>query len=148
MYGNAPLSKTTRNAQSILQAIGRTDVPVHPGVSKPFSREIEHAPDIHGESGLDGTDLLPQPDRRPLTHCNAIKDMRDALLSCPPGTAWLVATGTLTNVALMFAVFPEVSPSLCIQSNATIAQNIENAFSEGQYSQFSRNHSEVLYSVN
>lgn len=68
-----------------------------------------HAPDIHGESGLDGTGLLPQPIRRPLTHCNAIKDMRDALMACPPGTAWLVATGTLTNIALMFAVFPEVS---------------------------------------
>ena len=35
--------------------------------------------------------------------------MRDALTAQPPNTAWLVATGTLTNVALLFAVFPELA---------------------------------------
>ena len=34
--------------------------------------------------------------------------MRAALLAQTQGTAWLVATGTLTNVALLFAVFPDV----------------------------------------
>lgn len=122
VYGNAPLSKTTSNALSILKAIGREDIPVWPGALKPFSREIKHAPDIHGESGLDGTDLLPRPDRRPLTHCNAIKEMRDSLLSCPPHTPWLVVTGTLTNAALLFATFPEVSThikGLSIMGGAT-----------------------------
>ena len=35
--------------------------------------------------------------------------MRDALLSQPKDTAWVVATGTLTNVAILFATFPEVA---------------------------------------
>lgn len=35
--------------------------------------------------------------------------MRDALLAQPKGTPWLVATGTLTNAALLFATFPEVA---------------------------------------
>ena len=35
--------------------------------------------------------------------------MRDALMAQPAGTAWVVATGTLTNVALLFATFPEVA---------------------------------------
>jgi uridine nucleosidase len=35
--------------------------------------------------------------------------MRDALLAQPKGTPWVVATGTLTNVALLFATFPEVA---------------------------------------
>lgn len=56
-----------------------------------------------------GTDLLPQPVRSALTHCNAISEMREALLSCPENTAWLVASGPLTNVALLFATFPEVA---------------------------------------
>lgn len=30
-------------------------------------------------------------------------------MSCPPGTAWLVTTGTLTNAATLFAAFPEVA---------------------------------------
>lgn len=112
VYGNAPLSKTTGNALSVLKAIGKESTFVYPGSWRPFGRDTKHAPDIHGESGLDGTALLPQPDRKPLRHCNAIKDMRDALMSRPPQTAWLVATGSLTNIALMFAVFPEVGSHL------------------------------------
>jgi uridine nucleosidase len=33
-------------------------------------------------------------------------------MSCPPGKAWLVAVGPLTNVALLFATFPEVAAHL------------------------------------
>lgn len=61
-----------------------------------------------GESGLDGTDLLPKASVAPITDKNPILAMRDALLAQPKGTPWVVATGTLTNVALLFATFPEV----------------------------------------
>lgn len=80
-----------------------------PGASKPFCRESIAAPDIHGESGLDGTKLLPFPVRTPLSHCNAVLEMKDSLLACPANTAWLVATGPLTNIALLFATFPVVA---------------------------------------
>ncbi|KAJ5897531.1 hypothetical protein N7504_007819 [Penicillium tannophilum] len=108
IHGNASLAKTTANAGSILEAIGRPEVPVYPGSVKPFSRPALHAPDIHGESGLDGTDLLPKASVAPITDRNPILAMRDALLAQPKGTPWVVATGTLTNVALLFATFPEV----------------------------------------
>ena len=109
MYGNAPLEKTTKNALAVLEAIGKPTVPVFPGAKNPFGRTLHTATDIHGESGIDGTDLLPSPTRKALTHCNAINEMKDALMSCPPNTAWLVTTGTLTNAALMFAIYPEVA---------------------------------------
>lgn len=35
--------------------------------------------------------------------------MRTALMTQPKGTPWLVATGALTNVALLFSTFPEVA---------------------------------------
>lgn len=35
--------------------------------------------------------------------------MRAGLLAQQPGTPWLIATGALTNVALLFATFPEVA---------------------------------------
>ena len=35
--------------------------------------------------------------------------MRDSLLAQPKGSAWVVATGGLTNVSLLFATFPEVA---------------------------------------
>ena len=62
-----------------------------------------------GVSGLDGTDLLPQPLARPVVRPNAVLAMRHALIEQPEGTAWLVATGTLTNVSLLFATFPELA---------------------------------------
>ncbi|OGE57637.1 hypothetical protein PENARI_c001G00921 [Penicillium arizonense] len=108
IHGNASLEKTTANAGSILEAIGRPEIPVYPGSPKPYSRPALHAPDIHGESGLDGTDLLPKASRPPVTDKNTIVAMRDALLAQPKGTPWVVATGTMTNVALLFATFPEV----------------------------------------
>ena len=108
IHGNASLEKTTKNALRVLEAIGRPEVPVYPGARKPFCRPAHHAPDIHGDSGIDGTDLLPVTTRKPVTNCNPILDMYEALIRQPPGTAWVVATGTLTNVALLFSTFPEL----------------------------------------
>ena len=61
-----------------------------------------------GVSGLDGTTLLPQPSSKAVQEPNAVLAMRHALIEQPKGTAWLVATGALTNVALLFATFPEL----------------------------------------
>lgn len=61
-----------------------------------------------GVSGLDGTTLLPRPLSRAVTRPNAVLAMRHALMEQPGGEAWLVATGALTNVALLFATFPEL----------------------------------------
>ena len=106
--GNAPLDNVTKNGLSVLEAIGSTEVPLYAGARLPFCRGIRSAPEIHGESGLAGTDLLP------IATCkaqdgNTINAMRDALMSCPPNSAWLVAVGPLTNVALLFAMYPEVA---------------------------------------
>jgi uridine nucleosidase len=81
---------------------------------------------LEGESGIDGTDLLPQPTKKALTHCNAIQEMRECLMSCPPDTAWLVTTGTLTNAALLFAVFPEVASH--IKGLSIMGGSIGNGF--------------------
>ncbi|CAL5867296.1 uncharacterized protein PFLUO_LOCUS1511 [Penicillium psychrofluorescens] len=126
IHGNASLEKTTANAGSILEAIGKPEIPVYPGSHKPFCRPALHAPDIHGESGLDGTDLLPKASRPPVTDKNPILAMRDALLAQPKGTPWVVATGTLTNVALLFATFPEVAEH--IQGLSIMGGAVGNGF--------------------
>lgn len=62
-----------------------------------------------GTTGLDGTELLPDAIAPPIRNdVSAIAAMHTALLAQSKGTAWLVATGTLTNVALLFAVFPDL----------------------------------------
>src|SRR5438045_138541 len=59
VHGNSSLACTTSNAQRLLTAFGRPDFPVHAGASAPFCCLTVHAREIHGESGLDGTNLLP-----------------------------------------------------------------------------------------
>ncbi|RDW93581.1 uncharacterized protein DSM5745_00903 [Aspergillus mulundensis] len=129
IHGNASLENTTVNATRLLEAIGKPEIPVYPGSKKPFCRPAVHAPNIHGsftqrahfvqranftmtdagDSGIDGTELLPKASRAPITDKNPILAMRDALMGQPEGTPWVIATGTLTNIALLFATFPEVA---------------------------------------
>ncbi|KAI0486046.1 Inosine/uridine-preferring nucleoside hydrolase [Xylaria cf. heliscus] len=110
VHGNAPLQKTTNNALSVLSAIGADDaVRVYPGAAKALERDAVHATAIHGESGLDGTDLLPPPALSALdTATPAVDAMAAALHACEPGTAWVVATGALTNIAMLFAAHPDL----------------------------------------
>ncbi|KAI4099582.1 MAG: hypothetical protein LQ339_005880 [Xanthoria mediterranea] len=106
VHGNASLAQTTANAGSILTALGVHHIPYYAGAAKPFCREAVHAPNIHGDTGLDGTELLPKAHVGPVEGGNAVAAMREELLAQP--APWLVATGALTNVALLFAAFPEV----------------------------------------
>jgi pyrimidine-specific ribonucleoside hydrolase len=58
--GNQTSAKTLQNALKILSFAGITHVPVAAGASRPLVRELEIAPQVHGESGLDGPEL-PEP---------------------------------------------------------------------------------------
>jgi len=100
--GNQTLDKTTRNALKVLELAGRTDVPVAAGADAPLRRTLRTAPNVHGESGLDGPDL-PEPATKPLEGHAA-----DVLAEwIEPGVV-LVPTGPLTNVALLLERHPDV----------------------------------------
>ncbi|PNS20164.1 hypothetical protein CAC42_5614 [Sphaceloma murrayae] len=108
-HGNAPLEQTTANTLSILTAISRTSIAVYPGSSHPICRSPCFAPDIHGSSGLDGTTCLPPPSTSPVPTPSAIQSAYSALISTPPNTAYIIATGTLTNIALLFLTYPSLA---------------------------------------
>ena len=108
VHGNASIDNTTTNAGSTLTAIGKPDIPVYRGADKPLVRPAVHADAIHGESGLAGTDLLPKPKVMANLDVPAVDAMYQALMETTKGTAWLVATGTLTNVAMLIANYPDV----------------------------------------
>lgn len=112
MYGNAPLQNTTHNTLAILTALNRTSIPVYAGASAPLVRNVIHAADIHGESGLDGTTLLPSPAMGVRNDVSAVEATYRALISTEPRTVWLVATGAMTNAALLFAAHPDLAGHL------------------------------------
>jgi inosine-uridine nucleoside N-ribohydrolase len=107
--GNQTLGKTTANAIRVLDHVGRDDIPVAAGASRPLVRERRVAENVHGETGLDGPDL-PPPSRRPAPE-HAIDWIAQALAASPEPVT-LVATGPLTNVALFLARYPELESKL------------------------------------
>lgn len=105
--GNQTLDKTTRNALKILALAGVADVPVAAGCDRPLVGDLAVADDIHGSSGLDGPDLdVPVAE---VADVHGVELMRRLIVgSAEPVT--LIATGPLTNVALLLRRHPEVMP--------------------------------------
>lgn len=68
--------------------------------------------DDTGESGLDGVTLLPQPVEPAVEGIDYLEAMYKALAGTPQNTAWLVATGTLTNIGLLFQKYPDLADHL------------------------------------
>jgi inosine-uridine nucleoside N-ribohydrolase len=107
--GNQTLEKTTANAIRVLDHVGRTEIPVAAGADRPLVRERHTAAEVHGDTGLDGPNL-PPPSRAPEpTH--AI-DWIATTITKNPEPVTLVATGPLTNVALLLARYPEIEGRL------------------------------------
>jgi inosine-uridine nucleoside N-ribohydrolase len=96
--GNATLENTTRNALSVLTLIGRTDVPVAVGADRPLRRPLVTAAHVHGTSGLEGADM-PAPTAQPIDE--PAVDFMARLIEESEEPVTLVATGPLTNVALL-----------------------------------------------
>jgi purine nucleosidase/pyrimidine-specific ribonucleoside hydrolase len=108
--GNQTLEKTTLNARRVCTVAGIVDVPIAAGAAQPLRRKLEAAPDIHGESGLDGP-RFPEPTVG-VVDVAAADLIVQLALEAEPGELSLVPTGPLTNVATALQRAPEVGPRL------------------------------------
>ena len=103
--GNAGLDGTTRNAARVLALAGRPDVPVAAGADRPLVREPWVPVCFHGPSGLDGADL-PEPAASPDPRTALELQLELLRISAMPVT--VIATGPLTNVALLLRAAPRL----------------------------------------
>ena len=108
VVGNQTLEKVTRNALSVARVAGITGIPFAAGCARPLVRTVEVAPDIHGESGLDGP-VLPEPTLE-LDERHAVDLIIETIMSHEPGTITLVPTGGLTNIAMAARKEPRIVP--------------------------------------
>lgn len=109
VHGNASLNKVTLNCLRILRALNKADIPVYAGQARGLLRPNIAAKNIHGESGLDGTALLPElTSEDKVAGEKAVIAMANAILSQKKDDVMLVATGSMTNVALLVSLYPEV----------------------------------------
>jgi len=91
-------------ADAICRAAGREDVPIHPGAAQPLLTPVRQ-PEVPQASILDRW-----PHRRDFEPNSAVDFLRRTIRS-RPGEVVLLSIGPFTNVALLFALDPEI-PSL------------------------------------
>lgn len=103
--GNAEVEKTTINALKVCEIAGIYDIPVLKGSGQPLVRKRETAPDIHGDSGMDGP-VLPDPTRT-VEEEHAVDFIIRKLMESD-GDITLVPTGPLTNIAMAMRREPAI----------------------------------------
>lgn len=106
--GNQTIEKTTNNALRVLRFIDK-DIPVARGANMPIRRELEIAPSVHGDSGLDGP-VLPEPIKEPLD-ISAVELMAQILEESHEKVT-LVPTGPLTNIAIFLLAYPHLKSKI------------------------------------
>lgn len=125
--GNVSVDKVTANALKLL-TFGVKDSR-RKGAAKPLIDEFVDASHVHGKSGLAGFDF-PEIDSSLLVKEHAVNKMRDVIMAEEKIT--LVAIGPLTNVALLFAMYPEVKKriSRIVMMGGSLARGNKGVMSE------------------
>lgn len=106
--GNQTPDKTLNNALRVLSFIEKYPI-VAQGALVPIMRELMIAPEVHGESGLDGP-KLPPPSFSP-SQKNAGEVILD-LLKTSNEKITLIPTGPLTNIGILLAAHPEIKEKI------------------------------------
>ena len=107
--GNQTLDKTLINALNVCQFLG-LDVPVYKGCGQPMIRDKQViAPDIHGESGLDGPQFGALTKKAERQH--AVNYIVDTVLASD-GDVTVVTTGPMTNLAMAMRLCPDILPKI------------------------------------
>lgn len=104
--GNNTIDKVTKNALELVDFYG-LNVPVARGQEGPLVKEVLHAEEFHGETGL-GHCVLPEAKSEAVSD-NAVLFIRELLNRLPEGKqVVMIETAPMTNLALLLKVFPEI----------------------------------------
>lgn len=130
--GNSTIENTTRNALSILELGGRTDIPVARGCGRPLVDDLETAEWVHGEGGLRGA--LSEPSVDPVGIHGAefiveqVREHGDALT--------IAAVGPLTNLAIALAMepaLPELVQAIDVMGGAALGPGNVTPMAEANF---------------
>jgi len=104
--GNVPIEATTRNTLDVLAHLGREDIPVHRGASRPLVATYQDATHVHGGNGLGGVELQPSGAAEGALAGPAFIIQSAAAHA---GNLTVVTLGPLTNLAIALNVRPEIT---------------------------------------
>src|SRR5580765_900586 len=108
--GNLPLGATVRNALSILELAGRSEIAVHAGCPRPIGPTRADAGHAHGEGGL-GDLVLPPPTLAPQPK-HGVLYLVDTLRGAEPGSITVCALGPLTDIAMALVAAPDIAAGI------------------------------------
>ena len=118
--GNVTARTAAINTLGILRLMHmESEIPVLKGASRPLSKKIFHAKEIHGNRGLGNVGVKSNPAL--LQKADVSKFISDTLTNYKRNEVVLVATGPLTNIARLILKDPDVTHSLsriCIMGGA------------------------------
>lgn len=124
--GNQSIEKVTVNALKVVELAGLTQIPVAQGAARPLVRAPRHAPEIHGQTGLDGPEL-PAPSTKTV-NMHAVDFIIVTVMRTDGVT--LVPTGPLTNIALALRKEPRIAgriPEICLMGGSRTHGNVTAA---------------------
>lgn len=90
--GNSNIKNTTKNAEYVLDLLGRNDIPIYSGSENPLERDLMLAV-VHGDSGLEWID----PDTEGKITNNAVEKILELIQS--EDDISIIALWPLTNIA-------------------------------------------------
>jgi purine nucleosidase len=109
-YGNIDVASATRNTLALLEAAGRSDIPVASGCSRSLTRPFsKRGSRIHGANGIGDVDL-PLPKTEALD--TWAPDLIIERVRANPGELTLVPVGPMTNVAQALMKAPDIAAKL------------------------------------
>lgn len=106
--GNQTIEKVTGNALKLVSLLNK-DIKVAMGADTPLIREKRSVAGVHGTTGM-GNYELPEPTVK-LQKENAVEFLKNTILASKEKIT-LVPIGPLTNIALLFKVYPEVKENI------------------------------------
>ncbi len=110
--GNVPLHSTLLNARKVV-TLAQRECKVFAGCPRPMMRDIVTAEHVHGETGLDSGSGTPLGEPTvPVESTHAVNFIVETVRAEPENSVTLVAIGPLTNIAVAFAMAPDIIPRM------------------------------------
>ncbi|CAO1390410.1 unnamed protein product [Diamesa serratosioi] len=108
--GNTTVDHSTLNNLLILETVNRMDVPVYAGAESSLIKKTEYYKPFHGADGF-GEIYKTKPDKELLQKKHAVEALKDYIEENPEELV-LIAVGPLTNVALLYKLYPGISAKI------------------------------------
>lgn len=110
--GNVGLDDVVINTLTVLEAAGRSDVPVAAGAAVPLLQPVRAAPHVHGIDGLGNLDWPRSTRTAGAGH--AVELLRDVLRAAAESgeLVTLIPLAPMTNIALLLRTYPDAAAGL------------------------------------